>query len=83
MTQEKFNIASKIQEEINRLNMLIKYIQDRDEKGSADTIELAFNMTSDFLYLVHLLGADDVLSFIRTRKRMLYKEYNNYDTRRI
>ena len=75
MTQEKFNKASKIQEEINRLNLLIKYIENKDEKDFTDTMELAFNMSSDFLYLVHLLGADDVLGFMRTRKRMLEKEF--------
>jgi hypothetical protein len=75
MTQEKFNRASKIQEEINRLNLLIKYIENKDEKDFTDTMELAFNMSSDFLYLVHLLGADDVLGFMRTRKKMLEKEF--------
>lgn len=76
MTEEKFNRASKIQEEINRLNLLIKYIEDKKEKDFANTImELAFNISSDFLYLVHLLGADDVLGFLSKRKRMLEKEF--------
>lgn len=75
MTQEKFKEVSELWEEINRLNMLIKYIENRDEKGSTDTIEFAFNMTSDLLYLVHLLGVDDVLGYMRTRKRMLEKEF--------
>ena len=75
MTQEKFNKASKIQEEINRLNLLIKYIEDKDDKDFTDTMNFVFNMSSDFLYLVHLLGKDDVLGFMRTRKRMLETEF--------
>lgn len=75
MTQEKFKQASKIQEEINHLNLLIKYIENKDDKDFTNTMELAFHTTSDFLYLVHLLGADDVLGFMRTRKRMLEKEF--------
>ena len=71
MTQEKFKRASEIQEEINRLNLLIKYIENKDEKGFTDTMELAFHMSSDFLYLVHLLGVDDVLGFMRTRKNTM------------
>lgn len=75
MTQEKFEQASKIQEEINHLNLLIKYIEDKDDKDFTDTMNFVFNMSSDFLYLVHLLGADNVLGFMRTRKRMLEKEF--------
>ena len=75
MTQEKFKEASKIQEEINRLNLLIKYIKNEDEKDFTDTMELDFHKISDFLYLVNLLGADDVLGFMRTRKRVLEKEF--------
>lgn len=75
MTQEKFKQASEIQTEINRLNFLIKYIEDKDEKDFADTAALAFSTSSDFSYLVHLLGKDDVLGFMRTRKIILEKEF--------
>lgn len=75
MTQEKFNRASNIQEEIDRLNLLIKYIENKNDKDFTNTMELAFHTSSDFLYLVNLLGADDVLGYMRTRKRMLEKEF--------
>ena len=66
MTQEKFKKASELWDEIDRLDLLIKQIEDRT------TIRPHI---SDFGYLVHLLGADDVLGFMRTRKRMLEKEF--------
>lgn len=65
MTQEKFKEASKLWEEIDRLDLLIKQIED------GTTI----NPHSDYGYLVYLLGKDDVLGFMRTRKRMLEKEF--------
>lgn len=67
MTQEKFKQASNLWDEIDRLDLLIKQIED----GTM------FNRTqyNDYAYLVHLLGADDVLGFMRTRKRMLEKEF--------
>lgn len=67
MTQEKFKQASKIQEEIDRLDLLITQIED------GTTIRRT--QYNDYAYLVHLLGADDVLGFMRTRKRMLEKEF--------
>lgn len=66
MTQEKFKQASTLWEEIDRLDLLIKQIED------GTTINPQF---SDFGYLVHLLGKDDVLGYMRTRKRMLEKEF--------
>ena len=66
MTQEKFKQASNLWEEIDRLDLLIKQIEDRT------TIKPHI---SDFAYLVHLLGVDDVLGYMRTRKRMLEKEF--------
>ncbi len=67
MTQEKFKRASELWDEIDRLDLLIKEIED----GTM------FNRTqyNDYAYLVHLLGKDDVLGFMRTRKRMLEKEF--------
>ena len=67
MTQEKFKQASKIQEEIDRLDLLIEQIED----GTT----LNRTQYHDYAYLVHLLGKDDVLGFMRTRKRMLEKEF--------
>ena len=66
MTQEKFKQASELWEEIDRLDMLIKQI----EVGTIFKPHI-----SDYGYLVHLLGEDDVLGFMRTRKRMLEKEF--------
>ena len=66
MTQEKFKEASKLWEEIDRLDLLIKQIED------GTTLNPDY---SDYAYLVHLLGKDDVLGFMRTRKRMLEKEF--------
>lgn len=47
MTQEKFKQAIKIQDEIDRLDMLIKQIED---KTALDTD------FSDYAYLINLLG---------------------------
>lgn len=66
MTQEKFKQASKIWDEIERLDFLILQI----EEGTTIKPNI-----SDFGFLVHLLGEDDVLGFMRTRKRMLEKEF--------
>lgn len=66
MTQEEFKQASKLWEEIDRLDLLIKQIEDGTTINSHYT---------DYGYLVHLLGKDDVLGFMRTRKRMLEKEF--------
>lgn len=75
MTQEKFKEASKIQEEIGRLNLLIKYIEDKDEKDFPDTMRFAFSIGSDFLYLVNLIGVNNALGFMRRRKIKLEKEF--------
>lgn len=66
MTQEKFKQASELWDEIDRLDLLIKQIED------GTTIRPHI---SDFGFLVHLLGKDDVLGYMRTRKRMLEKEF--------
>lgn len=66
MTQEKFIQASDLCEEINRLDMLIHQIEDLT---TIDTYH------SDYGYLVYLLGEDNVLKCMRTRKRMLEKEF--------
>ncbi len=66
MTQEKFKQASNLWEEIDRLDLLIKQIED------GTTINPRI---SDYGYLVHLLGKDDVLGYMRTKKRMLEKEF--------
>lgn len=66
MTQEKFIQASDLCEEINRLDMLIHQIEDLTTIDPYD---------SDYGYLVYLLGEDNVLGFMRTRKRMLEKEF--------
>lgn len=70
MTQELFDKADKIVSEINRLDMLINYVEKGDE---SDT--LMNPKYNDFAYLVHLLGVGDVLGFLRTRKKMLEKEF--------
>ena len=67
MTQEKFKQARKLWEEIDRLDLLIKQIENRTTLLIPDY--------NDYAYLVHLLGADDVLGYMRTRKRMLEKEF--------
>lgn len=66
MTQEKFKKASKLQEEIDRLDMLIHQIEDWT------TTDLYY---SDYRYLVYLLGEDNVLGCMQTRKRILKKEF--------
>ncbi len=66
MTQEKFEQASKLWEEIDRLDLLIYQMEDRTTINPDH---------SDYAYLVHLLGVDDVLGFMKTRKRMLEKEF--------
>lgn len=70
MTQEKFKQASNLWEEIDRLDLLIKQIEDGN---------MIRPHISDFGYLVHLLRKDDVLGYVlgymRTRKRMLEKEF--------
>lgn len=67
MTQEKFKEASKLWEEIDRLDLLINEIEDGTRINRTQY--------NDYAYLVHLLGVDDVLGFMRTRKRMLEKEF--------
>lgn len=66
MTHEKFIHASDLCEEINRLDMLIHQIE------GLTTIDL---YDSDYGYLVNLLGEDNVLRCMRTRKRILEKEF--------
>lgn len=70
MTKELFDKADKIVSEITRLDMLISYIEEGDE---SDT--LMNPKHNDFAYLVYLLGANNALGFLRTRKRMLEKEF--------
>ena len=69
MTQEKFKEASKIWDEIDRLDMLIKQIED----GTTINPHI-----SDYGYLVHLLGKDDVLGYMPNRKRTLEKEFEEF-----
>ena len=66
MTQEKFKLASNLQEEIDRLDLLIKQIED------GTTIKPHI---SDYGYLIYLLGENNILAYMRTRKRMLEKEF--------
>lgn len=70
MTQEMYNKAAEIDSEINRLNMLINYVEKGDESDTF--MNPKYN---DFAYLVHLLGVRNVLGFLRTRKMMLEKEF--------
>lgn len=70
MTKEMYNKAAELDSEINRLDMLINYVEKGDES------DILINPKhSDFAYLVYLLGVEDVLGFLRTRKRMLEKEF--------
>lgn len=70
MTKELFDKACKLDSEITRLDMLINNVEKSDE---SDTLmDPKYN---DFAYLVYLLGVKDVLGFLRTRKRMLEKEF--------
>lgn len=70
MTQEMYNKAAELDSEISRLDMLINYV----EKGDASD-DLMNPKHSDFAYLVHLFGVRTVLGFLRTRKKMLEKEF--------
>lgn len=66
MTQEKFEQANKLWEEIDRLDWLIKQIED----GTTINPHMI-----DYRYFVHLLGEDTVIESMRTRKRILEKEF--------
>ena len=66
MTQEKFKQASNLWEEIDKLDWLIKQI----EAGTTINPHMI-----DYKYLVHLLGVDNVLDRMKTRKIMLEKEF--------
>ena len=70
MTKEMYNKAAELDSEINRLDMLINYVEKGDE---SDT--LMNPKYNDFAYLVYLLGVEDALGFLRARKRMLEKEF--------
>lgn len=70
MTKELFDKACKLDSEITRLAMLINNVEKSDE---SDT--LMNPKHNDFAYLVYLLGANNALGFLRTRKRMLEKEF--------
>lgn len=70
MTKELFDKACKLDSEINHLDMLINYVEEGNERD-----DLMNPKYSDFAYLVYLLGVKDVLGFLRTRKRMLEKEF--------
>lgn len=70
MTRELFDKADKIVSEINHLDVLINYVEKGDESD-----DLMNPKYSDFAYLVYLLGVKDALGFLRTRKRMLEKEF--------
>lgn len=68
MTKELLNKASELYSEIDRLDLLIKFIENYDK----DNVSPKHN---DFTYLVYLLGKNNVLSFMRRRKTMLEKEF--------
>jgi len=70
MTKELFDKACKLDSEINHLDMLINYVEEGNERD-----DLMNPKYSDFAYLVYLLGVEDTLGFLRTRKRMLEKEF--------
>lgn len=70
MTQELFDKACKLDSEISHLDMLINYVEKGDESD-----DLMNSKYSDFAYLVYLLGVENVLGFLRTRKRILEKEF--------
>lgn len=70
MTQEKFKEANKLWDEIDRLDLLIKQIED------GTTLKPDYN---DYAYLVHLLGKDDVLGFMRTKKECWKKNLKSYE----
>lgn len=70
MTKDLFNKADKIVSEINHLDMLMNYIEEGDERD-----DLMNPKYSDFAYLVYLLGTNNVLGFMRRRKKTLEKEF--------
>ena len=70
MEKEKFKQASELHGEIDRLDMLMNYIEKGDESET-----LMNPKHNDFAYLVYLLGKNNVLGFMRRRKRMLEKEF--------
>lgn len=70
MTKELFDKACKLDSEINHLDMLINYVEEGNERD-----DLMNPKYSDFAYLVYLLGVEDTLGFLRTRKRILEKEF--------
>ena len=70
MTKELFDKADKIVSEITRLDMLINYVEKGDE---GDTLmNSKYNV---FAYLVNLIGVNNALGYMRRRKRMLEKEF--------
>lgn len=71
MDREKFNKAMQIDNEIDRLDMLMKYV----EKGDDDDV-LMNPRVNDFAFLVYLIGVENVLSAMGERKRFLEKEFD-------
>lgn len=70
MTKEIFDKACELDSEIGRLNMLINNIEKAEEN------DILMNPKyNDFAYLVYLLGVEDTLGFLRTRKQILEKEF--------
>ena len=70
MTKELFDKACKFDSEIGRLNMLINYVEKGDESD-----DLMNPKYSDFAYLVYLIGVNNALGYMRRRKKMLEKEF--------
>jgi len=70
MTKELFDKACKFDSEIGRLDMLINYIEKGDESD-----DLMNPKYSDFAYLVYLIGVNNALGYMRRRKKMLEKEF--------
>ena len=65
MERKVLEKAKALSFEIDRLDMLIEFVNDS---------KLDYSNTSDFQFLVSLIGKDNVLAYMRVRKRMLEKE---------
>lgn len=64
MIQKIYNKAIELDSEINRLDILINYVNEITE---GDT--LMNSKHSDFAYLVELIGVNNALGYMRRRKK--------------
>ena len=70
MTKELFDKACEFNSEIEHINMLINYVEKC--KDSDILMDPKYN---DFAYLVYLIGVNNALGYMRRRKKMLEKEF--------